>query len=101
MKKQNETRRKTIVEKFLEKTPLSEEIRYLLEDNSELPRQISKDIYAQIMSGSGKLKSEITEMMARKFEAHLRSYDMKEILKEVLEEYDLSVNISFSRKKDE
>ncbi|MFO7735181.1 MAG: hypothetical protein R6W70_03075 [bacterium] len=101
MKKHNENRRKTIVEKFLEKAPLSQELRYLLEDNSELPKQISKDIYAQIMSGSGKLKSEVSEMMARKFEEHLRSYDIKELIKEVLENYDLNVNISFSRKKDE
>lgn len=86
--------KKNLVDKLLDKVPLSNELKHVIGDNVDFTRELVTQIYGQ----RDKIKEEVMNSISREVAKYLKKIDLKELAKEVLEEVDVNISISFKKK---
>ncbi len=87
-----------IVNKLLDKVPFSSEIRDAVKDTIDLrfTKQLAGEIIDQCFTQGDKIKKDFVNLIAKEIQKELGRTDKKELLKQTLEE--MEITISFKRK---
>jgi len=87
------------VNKILEKVPVSQELKDVIEENVDLTSSVANAVVSQMAISGSKLKQEITDVVKAEISERLSAVDARKLLQSVLE--DMEITVSFrSKKKD-
>lgn len=90
---------KNLVNKILEKVPVSQEIKDVIEENVDLTSAVANAVVSQMALSGSKLKQEIGAVVKEELQERLNSLDVRTLLTDVLK--DMEITVSFrSKKKD-
>ena len=87
------------VNKILEKVPVSQELKDVIEENVDLTSSVANAVVSQMAISGSKLKQEITDVVKAEISERLSAVDARKLLQSVLE--DMEITVSFrSKTKD-
>ena len=88
-----------IVDRILDKVPISKELKDTIEENVDLTKALSKELYTNLLGQGDKIKEEATTIIAREIKEFLSKIDTEEILRKTLEEMEVDIKVTFKKKE--
>jgi hypothetical protein len=90
--------KKKIVETILDKMHISDELKETIEENYDLTKIVSKEIFNSILGQGDKVKDEIKEILAKELRNYLSKIDTAAAIRTALENMEVDIKVSFRKK---
>ncbi|MCK5807858.1 hypothetical protein KAH37_02610 [bacterium] len=87
-----------LINKIIEKVPVSQEIKNVIEENVDLTSSVANAVVSQMALSGSKLKQEIGAVVKEELQERLSSIDVKTLLQDVLEDMEMDITVSFKSK---
>ncbi len=92
--------KKSLMDKLIDKIPVSDEIKAVIGENVDVTKDFTKAMISQALSQGDRIKDEIKEAATAEIISQIKKIEPAELLKNVLDDMEITVTLSFKKKKD-